>query len=36
MFIGGAQIPLVSRQTELYQEYLNRNPGFTGLPGGER
>ena len=36
VFIGGAQIPLVSRQTELYQEYLNRDPGFTGLPGGER
>ncbi len=36
VFIGGAQIPLVSRQTELYQEYLNRNPGFTGLPGGDR
>ena len=32
VFIGGAQIPLISRQTELYQEYLNRNPGFTGLP----
>ena len=29
VFIGGAQIPLVSRQSELYEEYLNRNPGLT-------
>ena len=29
VFIGGAQIPLVSRQSELYEEYLDRNPGLT-------
>lgn len=35
VFIDGYQVPLVSRQTELYQEYLNRQPGLTTPPGGE-
>ncbi len=29
VFVGGYQVPLVSRQTELYEEYLNRTPGLT-------
>lgn len=29
LFIDGYQIPLVSRQTELYEEYLRRSPGLT-------
>ena len=28
VFIDGYQIPLVSRQTELFEEYLNRSPGL--------
>jgi imidazolonepropionase-like amidohydrolase len=28
VFIEGWQIPMVSRQTELYNEFLNRQPGF--------
>lgn len=28
VFIEGYQMPLVSRQTELYEEYLNRTPGL--------
>ena len=34
VFIDGYQIPMVSRQIELYQEYLNRTPGLTELPAG--
>ncbi len=29
VFVGGYQVPLVSRQTELYEEYLHRSPGLT-------
>lgn len=29
VFVEGFQVPLVSRQTELYDEYLNRTPGLT-------
>lgn len=29
LFIDGLQVLLVSRQTELYDEYLNRSPGLT-------
>lgn len=29
LFIDGYQVPLVSRQTELYEEYLRRTPGLT-------
>lgn len=32
LFIGGDQIPLVSRQTDLYDEYLDRRPGLSA-PG---
>jgi hypothetical protein len=28
LFIGGWQIPLVSRQSELYDEFLHREPGL--------
>ena len=35
VFVDGYQVPLVSRQTELYEEYLNRQPGLTTPPGGE-
>ena len=28
LFIGGRRVPVVSRHTELYQEYLNRTPGL--------
>jgi imidazolonepropionase-like amidohydrolase len=28
LFIGGWQVPLVSRQTELYEEFLHRQPGL--------
>lgn len=35
VFVGGYQVPLVSRQTELYEEFLNREPGLTTPPGGE-
>ena len=28
VFIDGYQVPLVSRQTELYEEYLRRTPGL--------
>ena len=28
LFIGGWQIPLVSRQTQLYEEFLHREPGL--------
>ena len=28
LFIDGLMIPLVSRQTELYDEYLRRSPGL--------
>ncbi len=34
VFIDGYQIPMVSRQIELYQEYLNRSPGLTARPAG--
>ncbi len=30
VFIGGWQIPMVSRQTELYDEFLKREPGVRG------
>ena len=29
LFIRGRMVPLVSRHTELYEEYLNRQPGLT-------
>lgn len=29
VFIGGWQMPMVSRQTELYNEFLKREPGVT-------
>jgi imidazolonepropionase-like amidohydrolase len=29
LFIGGWKIPLVNRQTELYDEFLKREPGIT-------
>lgn len=29
VFIDGWQMPMVSRQTLLYEEFLNRNPGLT-------
>lgn len=29
VFIDGWQVPMVSRQTELYQEFLKREPGLT-------
>ncbi|NNE34599.1 MAG: amidohydrolase, partial [Rhodothermales bacterium] len=28
VFIDGYQIPMISRQTELYDEFLNRDPGL--------
>ena len=28
VFIAGYEIPMVSRHTELYEEFLNRNPGL--------
>ena len=34
LFIDGYQIPLISRQTELYQEYLDRRPGLAEQPVG--
>ncbi|WP_412060913.1 amidohydrolase family protein [Rubrivirga sp. IMCC45206] len=37
VFIDGLMIPLVSRQTELYDEYLRRSPGLVDVrpAGGE-
>ena len=32
VFIDGWQIPLVSRQTRLYEEFLNRQPGLDKQP----
>jgi imidazolonepropionase-like amidohydrolase len=29
VFINGWQMPMVSRQTELYEEFLKREPGLT-------
>jgi imidazolonepropionase-like amidohydrolase len=29
VFINGWKIPMESRQTQLYQEFLNRSPGLT-------
>ena len=29
VFIDGWQIPMVSRQTQLYEEFLQRDPGLT-------
>ena len=29
LFIDGYQVPLVSRQSELYEEYLDRSPGLS-------
>ena len=34
VFIDGYQIPMVSRQIELYEEYLRRSPGLTDRPAG--
>ena len=34
LFIGGYKIPLESRQTRLYDEFLNRTPGLTREEGG--
>lgn len=33
LFIRGYKVPLVSRQTQLYREYLHRTPGLVGAPG---
>ncbi|GAB5537171.1 MAG: amidohydrolase family protein [Rubricoccaceae bacterium] len=33
LYIGGRRIPMVSRHTELYDEYLNRSPGLTTSSG---
>ena len=33
LFIEGRRVPLVSRHTELYREFLNREPGLQGDPG---
>lgn len=33
LFIEGRKVPLVNRQTRLYREYLNRDPGLQGAPG---
>ncbi len=37
VFIDGYQVPLISRQTELYDEYLRRSPGLIEVrpAGGE-
>ncbi|MEM0961963.1 MAG: amidohydrolase family protein [Bacteroidota bacterium] len=35
LFIDGYQLPLVSRQTELYEEYLRRSPGLRTVGEGE-
>ncbi len=35
VFIDGYQIPLVSRQSELYEEYLRRSPGLRAVGQGE-
>jgi imidazolonepropionase-like amidohydrolase len=32
LFIEGYQIPIISRQTELYEEYLDRRPGLVAEP----
>jgi imidazolonepropionase-like amidohydrolase len=32
LFIEGYQVPIISRQTELYEEYLNRRPGLVAEP----
>ena len=36
VFIDGYQIPMINRQSELYEEYLNRSPGLTDAPGTDR
>ena len=33
LFIRGRKVPVVSRHTELYDEYLNRSPGLTSGAG---
>jgi imidazolonepropionase-like amidohydrolase len=33
LFIEGRRVPLVNRQTELFEEYLDREPGLEGQPG---
>ena len=33
VFIEGRKVPLVSRHTELYREFLDRRPGLVGDPG---
>lgn len=33
LFIEGRKVPLVSRQTALYREFLDREPGLQGPPG---
>ena len=35
LFIDGYRVPLVSRQTELYEEYLRRVPGLRTVGEGE-
>ncbi|WP_420456570.1 amidohydrolase family protein [Rubrivirga sp.] len=35
VFIDGYQVPLISRQTELFDEYLRREPGLTTVGEGE-
>jgi imidazolonepropionase-like amidohydrolase len=32
VFIDGFQVPMTSRQIELYEEFLNRNPGLNKYP----
>ncbi len=36
VFIDGYLIPMESRQTRLYEEFLQRNPGYTGEPNLDR
>ena len=33
LYIRGRKVPVVSRHTELYDEYQNRSPGLTSSPG---
>ncbi len=35
LFIDGYQLPLINRQTELYEEYLQRNPGLQTVGADE-
>ena len=36
LFINGYLLPLESRQTQLYEEFLQREPGYTGAPDLKR